>query len=166
MTFFVFVEHIHSNVCTFASRSFNSVTFYCSQFIKAAMTASTVWPENQVHSATLEVTDDLKIQIWGYKRNKSKNILCWVFYILTLGFLRLFFYWKPDWFARATGDPCPLNDADIILIRCTVVVFVTSLIINLINFCLGMKTILYSCDLWNILKVLMVSHWFYNLVLL
>ncbi|CAF1030600.1 unnamed protein product [Rotaria sordida] len=44
-------------------------------------------------------TDDQFI-LYGYSRSVTRTIITWIFIILTVGFLRLIFYWKPHWFLQ------------------------------------------------------------------
>jgi phage-related protein len=60
-----------------------------------------------------------KKEICGYKVKKLKNVLTWIFMILTLGLLRLIFYWKPDWYLKATCAKCSLEEATQILLKVT-----------------------------------------------
>lgn len=46
-------------------------------------------------SESVNVIDD--ITVVGYRRNHFHYILTWVFYVLTIGLLRLVFFWRPDW---------------------------------------------------------------------
>jgi hypothetical protein len=38
-------------------------------------------------------------------------------YLLTLGFLRLVFYWKPEWMTKCTHRPCHTRHATTALLR-------------------------------------------------
>lgn len=44
-------------------------------------------------------------------------IVTWIFITLTLGFLRLVFYWKPNWMLICTHKQCSLDVATKILLR-------------------------------------------------
>ena len=49
--------------------------------------------------------------------NQTQRVITWIFIVLTVGFLRLIFYWKPEWYLRCTHSPCSLRDADTVLLR-------------------------------------------------
>ncbi|CAH1772705.1 unnamed protein product [Owenia fusiformis] len=57
-----------------------------------------------------------QMEIYGYRLNKIKRAVTWVFIILTVGFLRLIFYWKPDWYIKCTRDPVSLAQAETVLL--------------------------------------------------
>lgn len=65
----------------------------------------------------LNANEDAKIQIWPYKKSVWKTFLSNICIVLTLGFLRLVYFWKPEWQIRFTCASCPLKEADCILIR-------------------------------------------------
>ncbi|CAF4263633.1 unnamed protein product [Rotaria sp. Silwood2] len=44
-------------------------------------------------------TDDQFI-LYGYSRSVARTTITWIFIVLTVGFLRLIFYWKPHWFLQ------------------------------------------------------------------
>lgn len=58
-----------------------------------------------------------KIQVWPIRESEKKVILSWVFTVLTLGFLRLFFYWKPLWQALSTCEVCDPERAEQFLVK-------------------------------------------------
>ncbi len=47
----------------------------------------------------------------------TRRAVTWAAILLSVGFLRLVFYWKPEWFLRCTHSPCSLRDADTVLLR-------------------------------------------------
>ena len=55
--------------------------------------------------------------IMGYRWARVKNAVTWCGYVLTLGFLRLVFYWKPNWHLKATHDECSLSQAEKVLLQ-------------------------------------------------
>ncbi|KAL3862276.1 hypothetical protein ACJMK2_008257, partial [Sinanodonta woodiana] len=55
-------------------------------------------------------------EIQGYKNNRVKEILTWIAIFLTVGLLRLVFYWMPHWMVMCTHDRCPLNLAEVVLL--------------------------------------------------
>ncbi|KAJ1086906.1 hypothetical protein NDU88_000102, partial [Pleurodeles waltl] len=58
-------------------------------------------------------------EIFGYKTHLWRRGLCIIGYFLSLGFLLLLFYWKPEWEVWAKCTPTTLKDADVILLRTT-----------------------------------------------
>lgn len=57
------------------------------------------------------------MEIYGYTKNKGKEILVWVFYFLTVGILRLFFFWFPHLMIAATHSKCSLKVAVIVVLK-------------------------------------------------
>ncbi|XP_063298848.1 probable cation-transporting ATPase 13A5 [Pelobates fuscus] len=60
-----------------------------------------------------------EMDIFGYKTERWRQILCIFGYIFSLGILRLLFYWKPEVEVWCLCAPCSLDDADVILLRTT-----------------------------------------------
>ena len=60
---------------------------------------------------------DEQMEIFGYESSTFGHILTWTGVILTLGFLRLVFYWKPEWMLKATHRQCKVREATTILLR-------------------------------------------------
>ncbi|XP_030071542.1 probable cation-transporting ATPase 13A4 [Microcaecilia unicolor] len=58
-------------------------------------------------------------EIFGYRTHGCRRALCIAGSILSLGFLLLLFYWKPEWDVRANCVPCSLEEADTVLLRTT-----------------------------------------------
>ena len=54
--------------------------------------------------------------MYGYCASNIGYAISWIFIILTLGFLRLVFYWKPNWMIKATHRPCNIKYATKILL--------------------------------------------------
>ncbi|XP_076256726.1 polyamine-transporting ATPase 13A3-like [Rhynchophorus ferrugineus] len=64
----------------------------------------------------LNFGEDDQMEIQGFVFSKLKHKICWVFYILTLGILRLIFHWYPIFHLKATHSICDLDVADKVLI--------------------------------------------------
>lgn len=60
---------------------------------------------------------DDQMEICGYKRNQGKTVLIWVCIVLTIGLLRLFFYWMPHLMVRATHTLCHLAEAQVVVMK-------------------------------------------------
>ncbi|XP_063775362.1 probable cation-transporting ATPase 13A4 [Pseudophryne corroboree] len=58
-------------------------------------------------------------ELFGYRTERCKNVLCVFGYIFTLGFLKMIFYWKPELDIWWHCVPCNLEEADVILLRTT-----------------------------------------------
>ncbi|CAH2247932.1 probable cation-transporting ATPase 13A4 [Pelobates cultripes] len=58
-------------------------------------------------------------EIHGYRTDLLRSKLCIVGYFVSLGFLRLLFYWKPMIDILCHCVPCSLEEADVILLRST-----------------------------------------------
>ncbi|KAL5013797.1 hypothetical protein ScPMuIL_008067 [Solemya velum] len=61
--------------------------------------------------------DDDQMEIEGFRVNYLKKITTWFFILITLGFLRLVFYWCPDWMIRCTHSVCALTEAEVVLLK-------------------------------------------------
>jgi predicted P-type ATPase len=61
-------------------------------------------------------TDDQFI-LYGYSRSIARTIITWTFIVLTVGFLRLVFYWKPNWFLRCCCSRTDLSVAQYVLLK-------------------------------------------------
>ncbi|XP_023167868.2 probable cation-transporting ATPase 13A3 isoform X2 [Drosophila hydei] len=59
--------------------------------------------------------DQMKIS--GYRRSHIRTVLCWICIILTGGILRLVLHWWRHWYLLATCQPCPLEEAQQVLIE-------------------------------------------------
>ncbi|CAK7298598.1 Probable cation-transporting ATPase 13A5 [Vulpes lagopus] len=59
------------------------------------------------------------MEVFGYRTQNLRRALCLVTSILTCGFLLLVFYWKPQWRVWANCIPCPLQEADTVLLKTT-----------------------------------------------
>ncbi|NWJ12226.1 AT132 ATPase, partial [Crypturellus undulatus] len=56
-------------------------------------------------------------EVTGYQRRRWRVLLCHVGSVLTAGLLLLLFHWKPSLEVRAKCTPCPLSQADWVVIR-------------------------------------------------
>ncbi|TDG39668.1 hypothetical protein AWZ03_013910 [Drosophila navojoa] len=59
--------------------------------------------------------DEMKVS--GYRRSHIRTFLCWICIILTGGILRLVLHWWRHWYLLATCQPCPLEEAQQVLIE-------------------------------------------------
>ncbi|KAM4771313.1 putative cation-transporting ATPase 13A4 [Rhinophrynus dorsalis] len=71
------------------------------------------------HHALLSQGEENEMDIFGYRTHSCRKVLCIIGYIFSLGFLRLLFYWKPEWHVWANCVPCSLEEASIVLLRTT-----------------------------------------------
>jgi len=60
---------------------------------------------------------DEQMEISGYTRSKLYTATTWIFIVLTVGFLRLIFYWKPEWMLKCTHKACDLDRASKVLLQ-------------------------------------------------
>ncbi|XP_044145829.1 probable cation-transporting ATPase 13A5 isoform X3 [Bufo gargarizans] len=60
-----------------------------------------------------------EMELFCYKEEQSRNVLCVIGYIFTLGILKMIFYWKPELDVWSHCVSCSLADADVILFRTT-----------------------------------------------
>ena len=56
-------------------------------------------------------------EIIGYYCSMPFTVIIWILIVLTVGFLRLVFYWKPEWMLKATHVKCDLHKAQQILLK-------------------------------------------------
>ncbi|KAM9378812.1 putative cation-transporting ATPase 13A4 [Phaethornis superciliosus] len=71
------------------------------------------------HYAQLNQGEENEMEIFGYKTQGWRRVLCIAGYILSCGALLLLFYWKPEWDVWANCIRCSLEEADIVLLRTT-----------------------------------------------
>nr|XP_060623234.1 probable cation-transporting ATPase 13A5 [Anolis sagrei ordinatus] len=71
------------------------------------------------HHALLGKGTEEEMEIFGYKSQVAKRVLCLAGYLFSCGALLLLFYWKPEWNVWATCVPCHLEEADTVLLRAT-----------------------------------------------
>ncbi|NXN99471.1 AT134 ATPase, partial [Rhinopomastus cyanomelas] len=69
------------------------------------------------HYAQLNQGEENEMDIFGYKTQGWRKVLCITGYILSCGALLLLFYWKPEWDVWANCIHCSLEEADIVLLR-------------------------------------------------
>ncbi|XP_060069309.1 polyamine-transporting ATPase 13A3-like [Ylistrum balloti] len=58
-----------------------------------------------------------QMEIHGYKRSIMWTIIVWIFIILTVGLLRLFYYWFPHLMIRSTHTKCSLSTATVVVLK-------------------------------------------------
>lgn len=66
-------------------------------------------------------------EVFGYHTQNLRRALCLVTAFLTLGAVQLMFYWRPEWWVWTSCIPCPLQEADTVLLRTTVRTFLLSI---------------------------------------
>ncbi|XP_074447046.1 putative cation-transporting ATPase 13A5 isoform X2 [Larus michahellis] len=71
------------------------------------------------HCVLLNKDEENELEIFGYKTQGWRRVLCIAGYILSCGALLLLFYWKPEWDVWANCVRCSLEEADIVLLRTT-----------------------------------------------
>ncbi|XP_044147643.1 probable cation-transporting ATPase 13A5 isoform X1 [Bufo gargarizans] len=82
-------------------------------------------PRGTKHSSTMTRQNILnegqenEMELFGYKKKQTRNVLCIIGYIFTLGILKIIFYWKPQLDVWSHCVSCSLADADVILLRTT-----------------------------------------------
>ncbi|KAG8444429.1 hypothetical protein GDO86_009566, partial [Hymenochirus boettgeri] len=58
--------------------------------------------------------------MFGYRTECCRQALCYLGYLLSLGFLKILFNWKPELHVLCSCIPCSLEEADIILLKTTI----------------------------------------------
>ncbi|XP_039086323.1 probable cation-transporting ATPase 13A5 [Hyaena hyaena] len=71
------------------------------------------------HRALLNQGEENELEVFGYRTQHLRRALCLVTSVLTCGTLLLVFYWRPQWRVWANCNPCPLQEADTVLLRTT-----------------------------------------------
>ncbi|XP_008070000.1 probable cation-transporting ATPase 13A5 [Carlito syrichta] len=71
------------------------------------------------HWATLNQGEENELEVFGYHTQNLRKALCLLVSLLTCGGLLLVFYWRPQWRVWANCIPCPLQEADTVLLRTT-----------------------------------------------
>ncbi|XP_052013973.1 probable cation-transporting ATPase 13A5 isoform X1 [Apodemus sylvaticus] len=71
------------------------------------------------HQAVLNEGEENELEVFGYHTQNLRRALCLVTAILTLGAVQLIFYWRPEWWVWTSCIPCPLQEADTVLLRTT-----------------------------------------------
>ncbi|KAK9302311.1 hypothetical protein QLX08_005724 [Tetragonisca angustula] len=77
--------------------------------IKNAQTSAVQW--QKIHTG-----QDEDMCVYGFEKSRLKSILTYVSYILTIGWVRLFFHWYPQLHLYATHNKCSLSCATKLLI--------------------------------------------------
>ena len=66
----------------------------------------------------LPLLSDMFLQkIVGYCKDPVREVVVWVCTILTVGILRLVFYWRPDWMLKCTCVMESLDKAEYVLLE-------------------------------------------------
>ncbi|XP_036099133.1 probable cation-transporting ATPase 13A5 [Molossus molossus] len=71
------------------------------------------------HRALLNQGEENELEVFGYQTQNLRRAFCLTGSVLTCGILPLLFYWRPHWRVWATCIPCPLEEADTVLLRTT-----------------------------------------------
>ncbi|XP_076086537.1 polyamine-transporting ATPase 13A3-like isoform X3 [Mytilus galloprovincialis] len=58
-----------------------------------------------------------QMEIYGYAKNQGKEIFMWILYFLTVGLLRLFFFWYPHLMIAATHEKSLLKHAVVVVLK-------------------------------------------------
>ncbi|XP_044148501.1 probable cation-transporting ATPase 13A5 [Bufo gargarizans] len=69
--------------------------------------------------AVLNQGEENEMEIFGFKSERWRKVLCLLGYMFSIGLLKLLFYWKPELDVWCHCVPCNLADADTILLRTT-----------------------------------------------
>ncbi|XP_027791913.3 probable cation-transporting ATPase 13A4 [Marmota flaviventris] len=69
--------------------------------------------------ALLNEGEENEMEIFGYRTQSCRKVLCLAGSIVSFGILPLVFYWRPAWHVWASCVPCSLQEADIVLLRTT-----------------------------------------------
>lgn len=64
----------------------------------------------------LNPSQDDEMEIHGYKTSPFRLAVTYLLILLTGGALRLVYHWIPHWFLKSTSVPCPLTEAERILV--------------------------------------------------
>lgn len=60
---------------------------------------------------------DEQMEIYGFTRSLVGLTITWIFIVLSIGFLRLVFYWKPNWLILCTHKRCLIKYASKIMLK-------------------------------------------------
>ncbi|CAK9801945.1 Polyamine-transporting ATPase 13A3 [Anthophora plagiata] len=71
---------------------------------------------SEVQWQKIQTDQDEDMCVYGFEKSKLKSILTRISYILTIGWVRLFFHWYPQLHLYATHKKCSLNQATKLLI--------------------------------------------------
>ncbi|XP_068137280.1 probable cation-transporting ATPase 13A4 [Hyperolius riggenbachi] len=69
--------------------------------------------------AVLNQGEENEMELFGYRTEWWRSLLCIIGYIFSLAFLRILFYWKPEMDVWCHCVPCSLSKANVILLRNT-----------------------------------------------
>ncbi|XP_045707836.1 probable cation-transporting ATPase 13A5 [Phyllostomus hastatus] len=75
--------------------------------------------KNKDHRALLNQGEENELEVFGFQTHNLRRALCLTASVLTCGALLLVLYWRPQWRVWATCIPCPLQEADTLLLRTT-----------------------------------------------
>nr|XP_023026840.1 probable cation-transporting ATPase 13A3 [Leptinotarsa decemlineata] len=73
-------------------------------------------PKTDEFTMYLNKGEDDEMQLVCYKESKFKLIVTHIFFLLTIGILRLIFHWIPHLYLYATSYKCKVEDADRVLV--------------------------------------------------
>ncbi|XP_028925321.1 probable cation-transporting ATPase 13A5 [Ornithorhynchus anatinus] len=71
------------------------------------------------HWTLLNKGEGDELEVFGYRTQFFRKALCTAGSILSCGILLLVLYWRPEWNVWANCIPCPLQEADTVLLRTT-----------------------------------------------
>uniref|UniRef100_G3TGK7 Cation-transporting ATPase n=1 Tax=Loxodonta africana TaxID=9785 RepID=G3TGK7_LOXAF len=71
------------------------------------------------HRALLNPGEENELEVFGYRSHTLRSALCFIASVLTCGVLWLVFFWRPQWRVWTNCIPCPLQEADTVLLRTT-----------------------------------------------
>uniref|UniRef100_A0A0N4Z3V8 Cation-transporting ATPase n=1 Tax=Parastrongyloides trichosuri TaxID=131310 RepID=A0A0N4Z3V8_PARTI len=72
-------------------------------------------PFNDSHTGEY-VNGETVLKFYGYKKNRTRSIMYWIASVLTIGFLPLVTYWRPQIKAYIALEKCRISSADKILV--------------------------------------------------
>ncbi|XP_043258655.1 polyamine-transporting ATPase 13A3-like isoform X1 [Colletes gigas] len=71
---------------------------------------------SEIQWQKIHTGQDEDMRVYGFEKSSLKNALIYISYVLTIGWVRLFFHWYPQLHLYATHKKCPLNRATRLLI--------------------------------------------------
>ncbi|XP_048250057.1 polyamine-transporting ATPase 13A3-like isoform X2 [Haliotis rufescens] len=83
----------------------------------ALMMAQTGPPPMKAGRLYVNPEEEDQMEISGFRPHTLKTAVVWFFIIITVGLLRLFFYWLPHLFIKATHSRCSLAEATTVLLK-------------------------------------------------
>ncbi|XP_030379323.1 probable cation-transporting ATPase 13A3 isoform X2 [Scaptodrosophila lebanonensis] len=81
------------------------------------MTSPDIFRDPKPCIGVLNQSQEDEMKICGYQRSRMRTFLCWICICLTAGLLRLVLHWWRHWYLFATCRPCPLQDAEQVLVE-------------------------------------------------